>query len=274
MSTLVHVSPLVLLKDGEGPPIVIAHGLSGTVEVSKLANHIRTPHPVYGIQAKGVDGTEKPLDRIEDMAGYYIEALEEHFPDGPYIVFGYSFGGLVALEMAQRLKDRGKEILLLALLDAYPHPHFLRLPTRLSLFVRRMKTHGSLIWQMPAQAGWSYFLRRIKRRLHLAWADGESSFGTAGPFVRDSVIGRIREKAYEAYARYQPRYYAGKVSFVTTDTKTFFPADPAPVWKHLVADLEVEVVHGDHLNILTTEFESLAALLTKYVEQADGQLVW
>ena len=127
---------------------------------------------------------------------------------------------------------------------------------------------------MPAQAGWSYFLRRIKRRLHLAWADGESSFGTAGPFVRDSVIGRIREKAYEAYARYQPRYYAGKVSFVTTDTKTFFPADPAPVWKHLVADLEVEVVHGDHLNILTTEFESLAALLTKYVEQADGQLVW
>jgi len=274
MSTLVRVSPLVLLKDGEGPPIVIAHGMSGTVQVSELANHIRTRHPVYGIQAKGVDGTEEPLDSLEDMASYYVEALEDRFPCGPYIVFGYSFGGLVALEMAQRLKDRGKEIPLLALLDAYPHPHFLRLPTRMSLFVRRMRTHGRLMWQMPAPAGWSYFVRGIKRRLHLAkGTDGESSFGTAGPTVRDPILRRVSEKAYWAYTRYEPKFYSGKVSFVTTDTKTFFPADPAVAWKHLVADLEVEIVHGDHLNIVTTEFESLAAVLTKYVEQVDGELV-
>lgn len=271
MSTPIGVSPLVLLKDGDGPPIVIAHGLAGTVQVSKLAACIRTPHPIYGIQAKGVDGTEEPLERVEDMASYYVGALQERFPDGPYIVIGYSFGGLVALEMAQRLKDCGKEILQLTLLDAYPHPHFLRLPARMSLFVRRMWSHGRQMGQMPARAGWSYFLKGLKRRLHLAPVR-EPAPPASRSSPRERILHRVSEKAYKAYLDYEPKFYAGKVSFVTTETKTFFPADPATAWKHLVADLEVEVVPGNHLNIVTTEFESLAVLLTRYIQQTDAQI--
>jgi len=272
MSTSTRVSPLVLLKDGVGPPIIIAHGLCGTVQVSKLAQHIQTQHPVYGIQAKGVDGAEEPLDSVEEMASYYVEALEEHFAAGPYFIVGYSFGGLVALEMAQRLKARGQKILLLAMLDAYPHPHFLRLPTRANLFARRIRTHTRLIWEMPARDGWSYFVRGLKRRLHLAGRiEKRPSPASADTPAPDPILRKVSDKSYAAYAHYQPRFYAGKVSFVATDTKTFFPPDPVPAWKHLVADLEVQVVHGDHLNIVTTEFESLADVLTRYVQQADTQ---
>jgi acetoacetyl-CoA synthetase len=261
-------SPLVLLKEGEGPPIVIAHGLAGTVQVSKLAACIDAPNPVYGIQAKGVDGAEEPLDRVEDMAGYYIEALQGSCPHGPYIVIGYSFGGLVALEMAQRLHD-SSEILLLIMLDAYPHPQFLRLAARARLFVRRMTTHAQQMWQMPVRNGWTYFWKGVKRRLHLA---PRSEPAPVSGSAQERTLYRVSEKAYEAYTHYQPRFYRGKVSFVTTRTKTFFPANPATAWKHLVADLEVEVVPGDHLNIVTTEFVSLAALLTRYVQKADGHI--
>ena len=269
MPTPIGGSPLVLLKDGKGPAIVIAHGLAGTVQVARLAACFQTPHPIYGIQAKGVDGAEEPLDRVEDMASYYVDAIDKHFPNGPYIVIGYSFGGLVALEMAQRLKDRGKEILQLTLLDAYPHPQFLRFPTRTSLFVRRMISHGQQMWHMPIRAGWSYFVKGVKRRLHLA-PSHEPPPPRSSP--RERILHLVSEKAYKAYTDYEPRFYAGKVSFVTTETKTFFPADPATAWKHLVAELEVEVVPGDHLNIVTTKFESLAALLTRYIQQADLQM--
>jgi hypothetical protein len=52
---------------------------------------------------------------------------------------------------------------------------------------------------------------------------------------------------------------------VTTNEKTFFPEDPEPVWAHLADKLEVDVVPGNHLNIVTTEFEPLAAVITRLV---------
>jgi len=275
MDTLSRVSPLVLVKDGEGPPIVIAHGLSGMVQVAELAHHIRTPHPVYGIQAKGVDGAEEPLHTVEEMASYYVDALEEISPNGLYMM-GYSFGGLVALEMAQRLQARGKKILLLAMLDAYPHPQFLRLPIRMNLYVQRMKNHLQAMWNMPLRRAFDYFCAGVGRRIHFVKmreeANSESETEPSLSLITDPKVMRVKQEAYKAYAHYQPKFYRGRVSFVTTEIKTFFPKDPAAVWRRLVQDLEVEVVKGDHLNIVTTEFESLASVLTNFVERADDHV--
>jgi acetoacetyl-CoA synthetase len=129
--TLPRLTPFLQVKAGnEKPPIFITHGLCGTVQFFKLAKHIRTGHPIYGIQAKGINGSEEPFDRVEDMAEYYLNALEESHPDDRYILIGYSFGGLVALEVAQRLAAKGRPVALLVLLDAFPHPRFMPAPWR------------------------------------------------------------------------------------------------------------------------------------------------
>ena len=60
-------------------------------------------HSDYGIQAKGVDGLEEPFDRVEDLAAFYLRSLSEIQPHGPYLLVGYCFEGLVALEMAHSL---------------------------------------------------------------------------------------------------------------------------------------------------------------------------
>jgi len=271
MSILTRTSPFVQIKDGnQEPPIVIAHGLSGLVQFEELAKHIRTDHPIYGIQARGIDDAEEPLDRVEDMAQLYLDALDEQDPGDGYILIGYSFGGLVALEMAQRLVDRGKDIKLLSLLDSYPHPRFLPARDRLRLFAKRMKGHAEQMSQLPYSESLAYFAKGFKRRLHLPGAGHESQRSPERMALsfEEASLRRVNQKCYLAYSKYLPKFYPGKIRFVTTEIKSFFPTNPVRVWGKLVSKLEVEIIPGDHLNIVTTEFRALAAVLTRYIEEA------
>jgi thioesterase domain-containing protein len=104
-----------------------------------LQNTFERATQIYGIQGKGSDEIEEPLERVEDMARFYLDAIEELYPQGPYILIGYSFGGLVALEMAQRFSETGKNVALLVLIDAYPHPRYMAYPQRLRLFGTRVR---------------------------------------------------------------------------------------------------------------------------------------
>ncbi len=123
-------SPLVLLRPGaSGPPVFIVHGVGGSaVELIPIAKSISVDHPVYGIQAKGFDGTGAPHDRVEAMAEYYVDAIAEAQPEGPYLLAGLCFGGLVAMEIARGLSERGERVGLLALLETYPNPRNWPLP--------------------------------------------------------------------------------------------------------------------------------------------------
>ncbi|MBW4576031.1 MAG: amino acid adenylation domain-containing protein [Aphanothece sp. CMT-3BRIN-NPC111] len=112
-------SPLVAIQPhGSNPPFFCVHPIFGVVfPYYELAYHLGTDQPFYGLQPKGLDGESPPLTRIEDMAAHYIEALRVVQPKGPYFLGGWSFGGLVAFEMAQQLQRAGHQVALLALLD-------------------------------------------------------------------------------------------------------------------------------------------------------------
>ena len=259
--------PFVRLTAGsEPPPIFIAHGLSGDVQVRALAKAIQTSHPVYGIQARGIDGAEEPFDRIEDMASFYLEALEQMESQGPYILIGYSFGGLVALEMAQRLSKTGS-VAMLVLLDAYPHPRYLTRSQRVRLFATRVKSHLGRMRHMPLSSSAAFVIRGIQRRLRLTGAvrESESSLEAGSSSSGEIGVRRVNAVSYLAYQKYRPQFYNGKINFVTTETKSFFPEDPAAVWGNLAAQLQVEVVPGDHLNIVTTQYKTLAETLTRII---------
>jgi len=266
--TLPKFSPFIPLKAGdEGPPIIIAHGLGGRASFSQLARHIGARNPVYGIQAKGVDGLEAPLDRIEDMTEFYLDALKQIQPKGPYILIGYSFGGLVALEMAQQLIGRGENIALLALVDTYPHSRHLAQGERLRLFAKRVGGHVSRMKQMPISRASSEVLHALQLRLHLAGSNDSRAL-TPPPLSLVRTTARVKENDFVAMRRYRPRFYRGKITFVRPEANSYLPADPTAIWKKLAAEFEVETVPGDHLGMIGTHFESLAAALTRHVEKA------
>jgi thioesterase domain-containing protein len=82
---------------------------------------------------------------------------------------------------------------------------------------------------------------------------------------------RNREADFLALRRYRPWFYRGKIKFVRPESNSYLPNHPDAVWKKLAAELEVETVPGDHLGMVGTHFESLAAVLTRYVNEASPQ---
>jgi acetoacetyl-CoA synthetase len=260
-------SPLVLLKAGrEEPPVFVAPGLDGSVlSLVPLARSITTQRPIYGIHPKGLDGVDEPLERFEDMAQFYIAAIRELQPHGPYALIGYSTGGLVALEIARGLSDSGEKIVLLALLDAYPRMRYLPFGQRMRLIGRRISWHLSEMSGLPVHDALSYFVERVHRRI-----GGVAGAALQGPLTSPSLSERalqVRRKTYLALERYRPRFYGGKVKFVSGSRNLSLPDDPLPIWGTLTAELEIESVAGDHLSMMLTHFEKVASILSRFLTE-------
>lgn len=150
--------PLVLLKTGrDGPALFIVTGLGGTAaDVFSLARNMRCSNPVYALQARGLDGAEVPLEHVRDLAQYYLAAVQAQQPEGPYLLAGYSFGGLVALEMAQLLVQAGQRPALLAFLESYPHPRYWPRSVRSTIVARIACTRLSTLARSgPRQHLWA-----------------------------------------------------------------------------------------------------------------------
>lgn len=267
-TTLPRFSPLVEVKRGhDHPPVLIVHGLAGTVPFFELAQHIQTANSVYGFQAKGVDGLEDPLASIEDMAVLYLDSLRELQPHGPYCLIGYSFGGLVTLEMAQRLAEKGENIALLALVDAYPDSRFLAPGQRMLLVARRARRFIESNNRLNRAAG--YIAGKLPHQLRRGRITQSSDLARGAPRLSFAYTTlQVKQKAYEAMARYRPRYYPGEIKFVKSESDSYFPSDPVAVWSTLATGFESEKVPGGHLDLVTTDFEGLGAVLTRYLKEA------
>src|SRR5262249_16063328 len=112
-------SPLVPIQpEGSRPPLFGIHGGGGQGLIYRaLAAPLGRGQPLYGAPPPGRGGREACLDRVEDMAAVYLEAIRKLQPRGPYYLAGLSFGGLVAFEMALRLHAERETVAFLALSD-------------------------------------------------------------------------------------------------------------------------------------------------------------
>jgi hypothetical protein len=112
---------LVEIQSGTSPaPFFCIHPSGGQVlSYVPLSRYLGMDQTFYGLQARGLDRTQEPATSIEEMAAYYIEVMRGEQPEGPFVLGGWSMGGVVAYEMGRQLHAQGHEVSLLALLDAH-----------------------------------------------------------------------------------------------------------------------------------------------------------
>lgn len=261
---------LTLLKEGrEEPPIFMTPGIGGNImDFFQVVKFIGTSRAIYGVQSKGVEGVEEPFVRIEDMAQYFLDAIRQRQPRGPYTLVGYSLGGLVMLEVAQRLLAAGERVALLALIETYPHRKYLSFGQNLELILRRAKRHARILIRLPVRRAVSYVLYPAERLAFFPRNDVSRKNGLPLDVWFTPAMLKMRDRAYEGLKNYRPRFYQGSIKFVRAGTATEFPEDPVAVWKGLAKEFETVTVPGDHLEIMNTHFEAFGAALSRYLQQS------
>lgn len=253
-------TPLVPMKPfGSKRPLFCVHAVLGSAfPYQQLAVHLDQNQPVYGIQSRGLDGSEEPIDDVEKMASAYVDAIRVVQPKGPYKLAGYSFGGAVALAMAQKLVRDGDRVAVLAMLGT---------GAPLSAASPTMAQLASLM------AGYLSDLRKLAVNAFLAenpWAAREGAMprgveSLLSPMQRVAITNQI------AALRYLPRPYAGDVDlFVTKDQQAMAPLDPTFGWSKICAGrIDTEVIDGSHLSILQEpQVGVLAKKLTEVLDRA------
>jgi amino acid adenylation domain-containing protein len=133
----VHGACLVSMQaGGTRPPVFFIHAHTGRVlEYRDVSNLLGPDIPFYALQPVGMDGAEKPLTSIEDMASRYIREIREVHPAGPFTICGYCAGGLIAYEIGRQIREGGEDEARIVLIETdFPRQKYWRrfLPRRSS----------------------------------------------------------------------------------------------------------------------------------------------
>ncbi|MFN3846207.1 MAG: type I polyketide synthase, partial [Paracoccaceae bacterium] len=113
-----HIVPMHRGEGGAKTPFFLVAGMFGNVlNLRHLAQLLGGDRPFYGLQARGLYGDAPPHDDFVDAARDYIAEMRQVQPSGPYLLGGFSGGGLIAWEIARQLEAMGEAVPLVVLLD-------------------------------------------------------------------------------------------------------------------------------------------------------------
>jgi amino acid adenylation domain-containing protein len=147
-----------LQTSGTHPPLFLIAGAGGHVfAFHAFARRLGSQFNVYGMRAVGIDGTEPPLDSIPAIAARYLKEIQAAQPEGPYVLSGYSIGGIIAFELAQQMQAAGMKVSRVIVFDLMAPGYPRRLP-----FWQRAYLHGRRILAIDWREKWGYLIERAK----------------------------------------------------------------------------------------------------------------
>ena len=269
--------PLIPLQPAGGrPPLFLAPPGGGHVVCyHHLAGLLGADQPVYGLQARGIDDGHAPMETVEEVAAFFAAAVRELQPEGPYLLGGWSFGGLVAWEMGRQMRAAGCDVGLVALLDT-------GVPTPREQAGNALE-HARVLQRIVADlVGWSAAsLVRVEKITHLPPREQAQEAvrrvkqPRALPESRvDEILTltRVRLANLGALTSYDPPAYEGHLTYVrTAASDRALPADGAvEYWSsRALGGATVHRIAGSHGTLLQAPFvEDLAAKLTLSLEAA------
>jgi acyl transferase domain-containing protein/thioesterase domain-containing protein/acyl carrier protein len=253
---------VVVQRGGDRLPFFCVHGAGGNVlNFRDLARAMHPDQPFYGLQASGIDGISPLRKTIEEMADAYFAEIRAFQPKGPYLLGGYSGGGIVAFEMARRFTALGQEVGLLAFIDTF-HPQMARNDITMLTRLDRLRREGvSYLREALERQRQNAQTARDERAIEAHVARGEPI-----PFhLRDLQLTRNFEHAQGLF-RMQP--WQGKaVLFRAEMLASFFQGGgPTYGWdRDVLGGVDVVTVPGDHSTLL---LGSNAELLVKSLSAA------
>jgi acetoacetyl-CoA synthetase len=250
-----QIAGCVTMRPGnDETPVFMVPGATGSVlQLAPLAEAMTAPMPIYAIQPRGMSQGETPDQTLTEMAGHAIAVMRAVRPEGPYLLVGYSAGGLVTLEMAQQLTAAGQAVSLVVLLDTYPSRETWPLGCHFEILARRALRSFRELWRCTPRQIVAEVTRRVRSLLHYLAASGLRLVAPP-PIVAegtDAASRRVHLATYDAGEAYRPTRYTGRVVFLQpAEVPNLEPRRPERVWGQFLDDLVVRRVPGSHLGMM------------------------
>ncbi|MDP4023751.1 beta-ketoacyl synthase N-terminal-like domain-containing protein [Methylobacterium sp. NEAU 140] len=271
-----HVVPMQVGGGAARTPFFLCAGMFGNLlNLRHLALHLGAERPVYGLQARGLFGEHAPHETFEEMARDYCAEIRSVQPNGPYLLGGFSGGGLAAYAMAQRLRAEGEDVPLVVLLDTPVPQHVsLSLGDRLAMKAQDLQVQGlgflpawtkrRILWQVG----------RVRDRL------AARKPTTVERFHNDEIEAAFRR----ALNRLTLEAYAGRVVLFKPEVQVVhrlsggrrLDANRSLIlddngWEPYALDLTMLSVSGDHDNmVLEPNVRDLANRLKRLLAEAEA----
>ena len=242
------------IQPGEsGVPLYLVHEIFGSTDCyAALGNALGPEQPVYAFEQPQSDHHVG----IKELAARYLHDLHEFDPHGPYILGGYSFGGIVAFEMAQLLYEQGAgdRIAFVVMFDTWVPSADLEL---------RSQEKWEMLWQNVKTLGVPYLLLKVNHKFSF-WKRMMlnrilNATGTACDRIGCGKPGRVRRAEIEkaniaALFSYKPSHYEGKLLLLLSavrQTSASRRGDPSYGWGEAASDgLEICRIDSDHTSFL------------------------
>lgn len=265
---------VTLSKGGEQPPLFCLHGGDGGVLFYRgLADRMPDSMPVHAIESLEL-GNSGPIQSssIGETAASYLREILRVCPNGPFRLAGYSYGGVVAHEIACQLTEMGHKIEFLGLFDT----HNPAAPARRYGKFERFRVFWNEHRDIPLGKRVSTLRERIKDgiRTHRQVKLEVAAALAGGPAEAFSDLRRVqvREENWRAMQEFRPRRFDGRITlFKTThvNDKVERPADYG--WTSVARDgLDIVAVNGHHLALFAPEnIDSLARALAAAIARSD-----
>lgn len=253
-TTVVPIQPR-----GSLPPIFCVSGIGGNpITFVAIAAALGDQQPFYGLQHRGVDGRLRPHTSIRGMAEEFVDDIRAVQPRGPYVLAGYSAGGLAAYDMAQLLTDSGEQVDMLILFDTV-NPLLANWSQ-----AERVGAH----WANLCAGGPRYVAERaadrISRMVAVTTMWTRAKLATRWPYR--FRLDALHRAVIQAESAYVPRSYTGDVLLIQS-AERFSPrrgigqrSDESNGWRQYVEGrLEIFTVPAGHLHMMDGAAAQLAA---------------
>jgi amino acid adenylation domain-containing protein len=286
-------SPMIGLQThGSLPPFFCIHPVGGTVfRYRQLARYMAPDQPFYGLQARELTAGGPEITNMDELVEEYIAHMRSVQQQGPYHLGGWSSGGVIAFAMAQRLKQQGQQVALLALLDSAVPTSYFTPPV----------AEGPNTFDDAALARWlldSHFIDQpeqdlsqltAEEQLRLIWEQARRDHVILADIDLEHfcTIARATRRTLYLVHTYVPQKYEGKITLFRCRDSALEPGDkgypPEPLdalqrakvsktggWDQLATEgVEVTMLPGQHGTLVEEPYvQELAIALKQSLAEA------
>jgi amino acid adenylation domain-containing protein len=258
---------------GKKRPLYLVHGAGlNLLLYTALVSHLDPEQPVFGLQAKGLDGVDEPLDTIEGIAAYYISEILAVDVSGTYALAGFSMGGQIAYEMARQMVEMGKTVSFLGVFDTVSYnasdkhlPIVERYLYRTDRFYHQVAWTIGTFFKMPGKekfkfvaAKWKSMKQKITKNDYTIKPEGVS-LGKKSELPK--YLHKVHQANYRALENYILPTYTGKLHLFRAMDQKFYIKDPiAYGWNKFVkGGVVIHDIPGEHSRIFAPPYDIIFA---------------